>query len=110
MGLRPRLHQANGGALRWDFPRGLFRKSFGRVGRWRFSERTLKTSTDQDEAETVHPRTRYCLVLWGAFVRAMQSNFRNRLWAWCPGWGKDGRIDRKSTRLNSSHTVISYAV
>src|SRR5438034_5688367 len=26
------------------------------------------------------------------------------------GWIKDHRIDRKSTRLNSSHTVISYAV
>src|SRR5438034_7318656 len=26
------------------------------------------------------------------------------------GGGKDGLRDRKSTRLNSSHTVISYAV
>src|SRR5438132_3075465 len=25
-------------------------------------------------------------------------------------YDKDGRLDRKSTRLNSSHTVISYAV
>src|SRR5438034_4546580 len=27
-----------------------------------------------------------------------------------PGRGRDGPADRKSTRLNSSHTVISYAV
>src|SRR5260221_8656313 len=26
------------------------------------------------------------------------------------GLGQRGRVDRKSTRLNSSHTVISYAV
>src|SRR5256885_7888391 len=26
------------------------------------------------------------------------------------GTGADGRLDRKSTRLNSSHLVISYAV
>src|SRR5438132_8220717 len=26
------------------------------------------------------------------------------------GYGSSGRKDRKSTRLNSSHTVISYAV
>src|SRR3712207_8019373 len=25
-------------------------------------------------------------------------------------WGEDGEIDRKSTRLNSSHVNISYAV
>src|SRR5256885_8760344 len=25
-------------------------------------------------------------------------------------WTPDGRVDRKSTRLNSSHLVISYAV
>src|SRR5256885_12798065 len=27
-----------------------------------------------------------------------------------PGGGLDGAVDRKSTRLNSSHLVISYAV
>src|SRR5256885_5538223 len=27
-----------------------------------------------------------------------------------PDWSPDGRLDRKSTRLNSSHLVISYAV
>src|SRR5260221_8465051 len=27
-----------------------------------------------------------------------------------PWWRKHGILDRKSTRLNSSHTVISYAV
>src|SRR6476646_43693 len=27
-----------------------------------------------------------------------------------PGGGRPARLDRKSTRLNSSHTVISYAV
>jgi hypothetical protein len=94
MELRPRLHQANGGELRWDFPRGLFRKSFGRVDRRRFSERTLKTFTDQDEAETAHPRARYCLILWDAFVMAMQSNFQSRLLVRCPGWGKDGRMNQ----------------
>src|SRR5258708_15265003 len=26
------------------------------------------------------------------------------------GWGRAGRADRKSTRLNSSHQIISYAV
>src|SRR6478672_4737507 len=94
MGLRPRLHRVKEGALRWDFPRGLFRKSFGRVDRSRFSERTLKTSTDQDGAETVRPGTRYCLVLWDAFVMARQSNFQSRLWARCPGWGKGGRMNQ----------------
>src|SRR5438132_8963853 len=32
---------------------------------------------------------------------------------WQPKWSRDGSLlslDRKSTRLNSSHTVISYAV
>src|SRR5438132_10339827 len=28
----------------------------------------------------------------------------------CGGWRATQRADRKSTRLNSSHTVISYAV
>src|SRR3712207_8807137 len=28
----------------------------------------------------------------------------------CPGAGYDGALDRKSTRLNSSHANISYAV
>src|SRR5438034_8757149 len=28
----------------------------------------------------------------------------------CGGWSKKEERDRKSTRLNSSHTVISYAV
>src|SRR2546428_9346749 len=28
---------------------------------------------------------------------------------WPPGWSKPGRLDRKSTRLNSSHDQISYA-
>src|SRR5947207_12129536 len=32
-----------------------------------------------------------------------------RTWRWDEGAGQRGR-DRKSTRLNSSHTVISYAV
>src|SRR5690625_5952135 len=40
-----------------------------------------------------------------------------QIWSW--GWGlrgrlgsgsEDGRLDRKSTRLNSSHVAISYAV
>lgn len=25
---------------------------------------------------------------------ATQSNFRNRLWAWCPGWEKGGRMNQ----------------
>src|SRR5438034_7366457 len=29
---------------------------------------------------------------------------------WTPGYGRSRPRDRKSTRLNSSHTVISYAV
>src|SRR5205807_9485357 len=30
-------------------------------------------------------------------------------WKWRSGWLTDGVEDRKSTRLNSSHLVISYA-
>ena len=81
MGLRLRLHRANGGALRWDSRRELSRKLFGRADRLAFFERTLKTSIDRDGAETVHPRRRYYLVLWDAFAMATQSNSRNRLWA-----------------------------
>src|SRR3990170_5865232 len=36
-----------------------------------------------------------------------------RLWCNCDGWSRRicaGRRDRKSTRLNSSHQIISYAV
>ena len=81
MGLRPRLHRANGGALRWDSRRELSSKLFGRADRLAFFERTLKTSIDRDGAETVHPRRRCYLVLWDAFAMATQSNSRNRLWA-----------------------------
>src|SRR5271157_2088890 len=94
MELRPRPHRANGGALRWDSLRELSSELFERADRLAFSERTLRTSTDQDEAETVHPKTRCCLALWDAFATAKQSDFRNRLWAWCPGWGKGGRMNQ----------------
>src|SRR3981189_3516753 len=94
MRLRPRLHRANGGALQSDFPRGLSRKLFERADQLAFSERTPKTSTDQGAAETVHPRTRYCLVLWDAVAMATQLNFRSRLVGWWPGWGKDGRMNQ----------------
>src|SRR5882762_1078597 len=94
MGLRPRLHQANGGALRLDFPRGLSRKLFERADRLEFSERTPKSSTDRGAPETVHPKIHCCLVLWDASAMATQLNFRNHLWAWCPGWGKDGRMNQ----------------
>src|SRR5256885_10781046 len=52
-------------------------------------------------AESVHDRTQRRLGLSGI------------LGAWIPGKGEigdAGRGDRKSTRLNSSHLVISYAV
>src|ERR1035438_488392 len=61
MGLRLRLHRANGGALRRDSRRELSRKLFGRADRLAFFERTLKTSIARDGAETAHPRTRCCL-------------------------------------------------
>src|SRR5947207_6250515 len=35
---------------------------------------------------------------------------RVALWCWCSKAWRGHQQDRKSTRLNSSHTVISYAV
>src|ERR1700733_8246849 len=94
MELHPRLHRANGCALRWDSRRGLSRKLFGRADRLAVSEWTPKISIDRNKAETVHQRTHCCPVPWDAFARATQSNFQNRLSAWCPGWGKDGRMNQ----------------
>src|SRR5580704_5677578 len=91
---RLHLHRANEGALRWDSRRELSRKLFGRADRLAFFERTVKASIDRDGAETVHPRRRCYLVPWDAFAMAARSNFRTRLWALCPGWGKDGRMNQ----------------
>src|SRR5260221_5246722 len=48
------------------------------------------------------------------YTTLFRSSSRNRASAWCAAaaWPRrvSARRDRKSTRLNSSHTVISYAV
>src|SRR5438132_5292904 len=42
--------------------------------------------------------------------RTSTSSSRSSPWMRSTSWRRTARRDRKSTRLNSSHTVISYAV
>src|SRR5207244_11903501 len=55
----------------------------------------------------------------GSLTGAVASERVTEARAWCPQCGRyshaesvtaEGRLDRKSTRLNSSHQIISYAV
>src|SRR5208283_930045 len=75
MELRPRPHRANGGALRWDFLRELSSELFERADRLAFSEPTLKTSTDQDEAETVHQKNTLLPCSLGRFCNGNAIRF-----------------------------------
>src|SRR5438034_8424930 len=43
----------------------------------------------------------------GAYPNGTPTNYQN---CYNASWGRHKARDRKSTRLNSSHTVISYAV
>src|SRR5260221_711879 len=91
----------------------------GRHGAWRAGRRCLATPPDQciaapardwiafSEAAPRQKRRRFCAVsCFNGCVTWRQAKPRQ------PGRTRHKRnpIDRKSTRLNSSHTVISYAV
>src|SRR5258708_29683258 len=53
----------------------------------------------------------YTLSLHDALPISARSTLQQRVWCTLPAWpGRSGRRDRKSTRLNSSHQIISYAV
>src|SRR5271169_11350 len=110
MELRLRLHRVNGDALRLDFPPEISHELFWRADRSGFFGLTPKISTDLDEAGTVHPRIRCSLVLWDVSVTATQLNFRSHLWAWCPGWGKAGRMNRGRFRASSPWSVSTVHI
>src|SRR5437870_10064489 len=58
------------------------------------------------------------VIVWSAlrsatnagFIGLLSSSFRKGETCVCPSFRKEEERDRKSTRLNSSHVAISYAV
>src|SRR5258708_21290326 len=57
------------------------------------------TDTTADESPSFAPNSR--LIVYATLQQGRESLMTTTL---------DGKIDRKSTRLNSSHQIISYAV
>src|SRR5207253_3715505 len=69
-------------------------------------------SSETLRQEHRNPATNLRYVLWKAFRRYDAISFSD-IDTWCrtlSSFREAARIDRKSTRLNSSHVAISYAV
>src|SRR5258705_6318372 len=51
-----------------------------------------------------------CFTVWELATRRFVGRCTSKGWVTSVTFSADGRLDRKSTRLNSSHLGISYAV
>src|SRR5207244_2445954 len=81
------------------------RASLGMVGKWRARFLQARLEGLYDEPRPGAPRTVSDAQVEHVVVQTLESTPRG-----ATHWSTRGLADRKSTRLNSSHQIISYAV